>query len=385
MKKTYLIYSLVLLNVSLACSQKENHPPIEDFNKDLFSLEKIVDGIDIPWGMSFTSNNSFLVTDKKGILYHVSDGKKIIVEGTPEVVATRQGGLLDVAVDSNFKNNNKIYITASVSSSDKGSNTALYSAIFSENKLSKLKMLYKASPDSTEERHFGGSILVTKEYLFFTIGDRGNRDINPQNVSLDGGKIYRLNLDGSIPTSNPFYNVDSSKKAIWSYGHRNPQGIIKVTRNVGLNDYEIWIHEHGPRGGDEINIIKYPKKDEDPLKDRNYGWPKATYGINYSGSEITKNKKLEGVVDPFYYWIPSIAPSGMAIVNSDKYLNWNESLLVGSLSFRYLERLEFDENGITKREKLFPRIGRVRDVNISPDGFVVISVEGEGIFKVVPN
>ena len=130
MKKTYVIYSLVLLNVSLACSQKENHPPIEDFNKDLYSLEKIVDGIDIPWGMSFTSNNSFLVTDKKGILYHVSDGKKSIVEGTPEVIKTRQGGLLDVAVDSDFKNNNKIYITASVSSADKGSNTALYSAIF---------------------------------------------------------------------------------------------------------------------------------------------------------------------------------------------------------------------------------------------------------------
>ncbi len=380
MKKTYLIYTLVLLNVSLACSQKVNYPPIEDFNKDLYSLEKIVDGIDIPWGMTFTSNNSFLVTDKKGVLYHVSNGEKIVVEGTPEVIVTRQGGLFDVAIDSDFKNNNKIYITANISSSENGSNTALYSAIFLDNKLSKLKLLYNASPDSTEERHYGGSILVTKDYLFFTIGDRGNRDINPQNVSLDGGKIYRLNLDGSIPNSNPFYNVDSSKKAIWSYGHRNPQGIIK-----GLNEGEIWIHEHGPRGGDEINIINKPRPNEDPLKYRNYGWPKATYGINYSGSEITKNKKLEGVIDPFYYWIPSIAPSGMAIINSDKYPNWNESLLVGSLSLRYLERLEFNEDGITKREKLFPRIGRVRDVNISPDGFVIISVEGEGIFKIVPN
>ena len=380
MKKTYLIYTLVLLNVSLACSQKVNYPPIEDFNKDLYSLEKIVDGIDIPWGMTFTSNNSFLVTDKKGVLYHVSNGEKIVVEGTPEVIVTRQGGLFDVAIDSDFKNNNKIYITANISSSENGSNTALYSAIFLDNKLSKLKLLYNASPDSTEESHYGGSILVTKDYLFFTIGDRGNWDINPQNISLDGGKIYRLNLDGSIPNSNPFYNVDSSKKAIWSYGHRNPQGIIK-----GLNEGEIWIHEHGPRGGDEINIINQPRPNEDPLKYRNYGWPKATYGINYSGSEITKNKKLEGVIDPFYYWIPSIAPSGMAIINSDKYPNWNESLLVGSLSLRYLERLEFNENGITKREKLFPRIGRVRDVNISPDGFVIISVEGEGIFKVVPN
>ena len=217
MKKTYLIYTLVLLNVSLACSQKENYPPIEDFNKDLFNLEKIVDGIDIPWGMTFTSNDSFLVTDKKGVLYHVSNGEKTVVEGTPEVVVTRQGGLFDVAVDSDFKNNNKIYISANIRSSENGSNTALYSAVFLDNKLSKLKLLYNASPDSTEERHYGGSILVTKDHLFFTIGDRGNRDINPQNVSLDGGKIYRLNLDGSIPKSNPFYNVDSSKKAIWTY------------------------------------------------------------------------------------------------------------------------------------------------------------------------
>ena len=158
MKKTYLIYTLVLLNVSLACSQKENYPPIEDFNKDLFSLEKIVDGIDIPWGMTFTSNNSFLVTDKKGVLYHVSNGEKTVVEGTPEVVVTRQGGLFDVAVDSDFKNNNKIYISANISSSENGSNTALYSAVFLDNKLSKLKLLYNASPDSTEERHYGGSI-----------------------------------------------------------------------------------------------------------------------------------------------------------------------------------------------------------------------------------
>ena len=380
MKKAYIVFTLVLLNISFACSQKENYPPIEDFNKDLYSLEKIVDGIDIPWGMSFTSENSFLVTDKKGILYHVANGEKTIVEGTPEVVLTRQGGLLDVAVDSDFKNNNLIYISASIGSSDKGSNTALYSAIFSDNKLSKLKLLYKASPDSTEGRHFGGSILVTEEHLFFTIGDRGNRDINPQNITLDGGKIYRINLDGSIPKSNPFNKINNSKKAIWSYGHRNPQGIIN-----GLNEGEIWVHEHGPRGGDEINIINQPKPNEEPLEDRNYGWPKATYGINYSGSEITKNKKLKGVIDPFYYWTPSIAPSGMAMINSDKYPSWNKSLLVGSLSFRYLERLEFDENGITKREKLFPRIGRVRDVNISPDGFVIISVEGEGIFKVVPN
>ena len=379
MKKTNLFYTLLLLNVSFACSQIENYPPIEDFDENLFSLEKVVEGIEIPWGLSFTSNNSFLVTDKKGIMYHVSEGKKDVVEGIPEIISSRQGGLLDVAVDSNFVLNNKIYFTASVTESGSGSNTALFSAIFLNNKLSDLKTLYKASPDSKEERHYGGSILVTDEFIFFTIGDRGNRDINPQNISLDGGKVYRLNKDGSIPDSNPFNNTIDSKKAIWSYGHRNPQGIIR-----GLNEKEIWIHEHGPRGGDEINIIKDPIEDEDVLMDRNYGWPKATYGINYSGSEITKYQKMDNVIDPFYYWTPSIAPSGMAYVDSDIYPEWKNSILVGSLKFLYLERLEFDKNGVTKREKLFPGIGRVRDVNLGPDGYVYISVEAIGVFRILP-
>ena len=380
MKKTSLILSIIFLSISSACSQRENFPPIQDFDENSFELVKIVDGIDIPWGLAFTDKSSFLVTDKKGILYHVVDGKKKIIKGIPEIVFSRQGGLLDIAVDKNFSSNKIIYLTASVSDSDKGSNTSLYSAKFDGDSLIELKQLYKASPDSEEQRHFGGSILLKNQHIYFTIGDRGNRDANPQDLNLDGGKVYRLNLDGSIPKDNPFFDLENSKKAIWSYGHRNPQGIVS-----GINNDEIWIHEHGPRGGDEINIIKDPKTNEDTVRDRNYGWPKATYGINYSGSEITKNKTLDGVTDPFYYWTPSIAPSGMVMIKSSEiYSEWNNTLLIGSLSFRYLERLEFDNSGIIMREKLFPRIGRVRDVNLSPDGYVYISVEGEGIFKILP-
>ena len=379
MKKINLILYIIIFGISFSCAQSENPPKIEIGDESSIYLQKIVDGIDIPWGLSFTSNNSFLVTDKKGIMYHVLEGKKTIVNGVPEIILSRQGGLLDVAVDSNFNLNNKIYFTASVTESGTGSNTALYSAKFLNNKLSNLKLLYKASPDSNESRHYGGSILVTNDHIFFTIGDRGNRDVNPQNISLDGGKVYRLNKDGSVPDSNPFNNNINSKKAIWSYGHRNPQGIMK-----GLNSEEIWIHEHGPRGGDEINIIKNPIEGEDGLKDRNYGWPKATYGINYSGSEITKNQKMIDVIDPFYYWTPSIAPSGMAYIDSDIYKNWKNSILVGSLKFLYLERLEFNKNGVTKREQLFPGIGRVRDVNIGPDGHAYVSVEAIGIFKIIP-
>jgi len=380
MKKTSLILSIIFLSISSACSQRENYPPIQDSNENSFELVKIVDGIDIPWGLAFTDKSSFLVTDKKGILYHVVDGKKNIIKGIPKIVFSRQGGLLDVAVDKNFSSNQIIYLTASVSDSEKGSNTSLFSAKLDGDSLVDLKQLYKASPDSEEQRHFGGSILLKNQHIYFTIGDRGNRDINPQDLNLDGGKIYRLNLDGSIPDDNPFFDMENTKKAVWSYGHRNPQGIVD-----GFNNDEIWIHEHGPRGGDEINIIKEPKNNEDPVRERNYGWPKATYGINYSGSEITKNKTLDGVTDPYYYWTPSIAPSGMVMIkDSEIYSDWNNTLLIGSLSFRYLERLEFDNSGIIMREKLFPRIGRVRDVNLSPDGYVYISVEGEGIFKILP-
>ena len=380
MKKTSLILSIIFLSISSACSQKENYPPIQDSDENSFELVKIVDGIDIPWGLAFTDKSSFLVTDKKGILYHVVDGKKNIIKGIPKIVFSRQGGLLDVAVDKNFSSNQIIYLTASVSDSEKGSNTSLFSAKLDGDSLVDLKQLYKASPDSEEQRHFGGSILLKNQHIYFTIGDRGNRDINPQDLNLDGGKIYRLNLDGSIPDDNPFFDMENTKKAVWSYGHRNPQGIVD-----GFNNDEIWIHEHGPRGGDEINIIKEPKNNEDPVRERNYGWPKATYGINYSGSEITKNKTLDGVTDPYYYWTPSIAPSGMVMIkDSEIYSDWDNTLLIGSLSFRYLERLEFDNSGIIMREKLFPRIGRVRDVNLSPDGYVYISVEGEGIFKILP-
>ena len=380
MKKTSLILLIIFLSTSSACSQRENYPPIQDSYENSFELVKIVDGIDIPWGLAFTDKSSFLVTDKKGILYHVVDGEKKIIKGIPQIVFSRQGGLLDVAVDKNFSSNKTIYLTASVSDSNKGSNTSLYSAKFIGDSLIDLKQLYKASPDSEEQRHFGGSILLKNQHVYFTIGDRGNRDVNPQDLNLDGGKVYRLNLDGSIPKDNPFFDLENSKKAIWSYGHRNPQGIVS-----GLNNDEIWIHEHGPRGGDEINIIKDPKTNEDNVRDRNYGWPKATYGINYSGSEITKNKTLDGVTEPYYYWTPSIAPSGMVMIKSSEiYSDWNNTLLIGSLSFRYLERLEFDNSGIITREKLFPRIGRVRDVNLSPDGYVYISVEGEGIFKILP-
>ena len=383
MKKVNLIGILsIILSTSFSCAQSENPPFIEIGNESMIYLEKIVDGIDIPWGISFINKDEILITDKKGILYHVKNNKKTVVEGVPKVVENRQGGLLDVEVDKNFDKNNRIFITTSNSSNNtKDSNTALYSANYSNFKLSNLKLLYKANPDSDQYRHYGGKILVDDKYIYFTVGDRAGRDIYPQDLTKDGGKLYRLNLDGTIPKDNPFYNMKNAKKAVWSYGHRNPQGII-----FGIEPGDIMLHEHGPRGGDEINIIR--ERDsirEEPLLTRNYGWPLVSNGINYNGTSFTDLTSLEGTESPSYFWTPSIAPSGMVMLTSDVYNGWKGNLFVGSLRFRYLERIELIGNYVYKREKLLDRVGRVREVVQGPDGYLYVGIEKKGIFKIIPS
>ena len=242
MKKTSLILSIIFLSISSACSQRENYPPIQDSNENSFELVKIVDGIDIPWGLAFTDKSSFLVTDKKGILYHVEDGKKSIIKGIPKIVFSRQGGLLDVAVDKNFTSNQIIYLTASVSDSEKGSNTSLFSAKLDGDSLVDLKQLYKASPDSEEQRHFGGSILLKNQHIYFTIGDRGNRDINPQDLNLDGGKIYR---DG---WQNQLY-IREARRMISDYvmTQKNCERIEIINDPIGMAAY----------GMDSHNVKRY--------------------------------------------------------------------------------------------------------------------------------
>ena len=253
---------------------------------------------------------------------------------------------------------------------DEGGNTAIYSGTFEKFKINNMKLLYKAVPNTKKGQHFGSRIVFDdKGHLFFGVGDRGNRDVNPQDIKNDGGKIYRLNLDGSIPDDNPFVNKQGAKKAVYTYGNRNPQGLIfhPITG-------ELWEHEHGPKGGDEINIIE---------KGKNYGWPVITYGINYSGTSITDKREMPGMEQPLYYWVPSIAPSGMAFSTSDIYKDWKGDLFVGSLKFKYLERLVIRDKKVIKREKILDEIGRVRNVKEGPDGYLYIGVDGKGILKVI--
>jgi glucose/arabinose dehydrogenase len=371
--KTFGYYSVILFfTLYLSCAQ-DNPPFIESPSEINYSYETVVDGIDIPWGMAFISESDFLATEISGTLYRVVNGKKIVVEGLPELYVRGQGGLLDVALHPDYINNNLIYMTISSNTEgdSEGGNTALYSAILDGNSLKDVKLLYKATPNTKKGQHWGSRIVFDQEgHLYFGVGDRGNRDVNPQDISRDGGKIYRLNIDGSIPKDNPFVGKENAKEAVFSYGHRNPQGMVTHPKTG-----EIWEHEHGPKGGDEINIIK---------PGVNYGWPTITYGINYSGTPITDKTSMPNMAQPFYYWVPSIGPSGMAFSSSGVYPDWTDNLFAGSLKFEYLERLVIENNKVVKREKVLDKIGRVRNIVEGPDGYLYVGVEGKGILKIVP-
>lgn len=362
--KTLSLYLFVLIS-TLSCAQDKN--PINTKN----THQIIVPELNNPWGFVFLPDGSILINEKEGKIIHYTNNKKIEITGLPEIYVRGQGGLLDIALHPDFKNNGWIYFSyASPKGENNGGNTAIMRAKIKNNILIDKQLLYKAEPNTTKGQHFGSRIVFDKNgYLFFTIGERGARDVNPQDLSKDGGKVYRLNDDGSVPKDNPFINTKGAKKAIWSYGHRNPQGM-----ELHPDTKEIWTHEHGPKGGDEINIIQ---------KGKNYGWPVITYGKNYSGTSITDKTKQKGMEQPLHYWTPSIAPSGMAFINSKKYGDWNGSLLVGSLKFTYLDRCEIKNGKVVKEERLLDGIGRVRSIEQGPDGFIYVGVENLGIVKLI--
>ena len=363
--KLRLLFPCLILICTLTCAQDKN--PINTEN----SYEIIVSDLNIPWGFTFLPDGSILINEKAGELIHFKDGQKTKILGLPEIYVRGQGGLMDIALHPNYTEHNWIYFSyASSEGEGEGGNTAIARAKLNGNRLDNLEILYKATPNTKKGQHFGSRIVFDKnDYLFFTIGERGNREVNPQDLTRDCGKVYRLNADGSIPTDNPFVDEPNVKKAIYSYGHRNPQGITLHPKTK-----EIWTHEHGPKGGDEINIIESGK---------NYGWPVISYGVNYSGSKFTELSEKEGMEQPMHYWVPSIAPSGMAFIDSDKYGDWNGNLLVGSLKFKYLDMCSLKDNKVIKEERLLDGLGRVRCIEQGPGGYIYVGIEDLGIVKLI--
>ena len=346
----------------------DNIPLIEDQKN--YTVTPVVEGLSIPWGMDWLPNGTMIYTEKEGKMF-LYDGKTSTeIKNVPDVYVRGQGGLLDVIVHPDFFANNTIYFSyASSMGGGDGGNTTIASAVLDKNSLTNIKVLYKAEPNTKKGQHFGSRFAWgTDGKLYFSMGERGERDVNPQDITRDGGKIYRINEDGSIPEDNPFVGIKDAKTAAYTYGNRNPQGLLRhpVTGQIIAN-------EHGPQGGDEINIIKAGV---------NYGWPVISYGINYDGTDFTDITTKEGMAQPIYYWVPSIAPSGFAVINNESYADWNGNFLVGSLKFQYLEMLYMDGDQVSKREKLVDGIGRLRNVKMGPDGHIYVGVEGKGIYKI---
>ncbi|WP_445382612.1 PQQ-dependent sugar dehydrogenase [Robiginitalea sp. IMCC43444] len=371
MRNSMVCICFFVVMTFVSCAQDPENKVNVPENK-VVSAELVVDGLQIPWGMAFLPDGGMLITEKSGELIRFKDGQKTTIGNLPEIYNRGQGGLMDLELHPDYSENGWIYLSyASPEGAEKGGNTAIARARLQGNQLADLEVLYKAGPNTIRGQHFGSRIEFDSDgYLYFSIGERGERDVNPQDINRDCGKIYRLHDDGRIPADNPFIDSPEARPAIYTYGNRNPQGMARHPQTG-----EIWIHEHGPRGGDEINIVK---------KGANYGWPLVTYGINYSGTPITDQTEMEGTEQPIHYWVPSIAPSGMCFVTSERYPDWNGNLLVGSLSFQYLERLELDGNTVVKREKLLDGMGRVRNVRQGPDGFIYVAIEGKGIYRLVP-
>jgi len=344
-----------------------------------YQTKTVTSDVEIPWGMAQLPSGDILVSERKGKLRLIRNGKLVeqSISGLPKIHSKGQGGLLDLELHPNFANNNWLYITySSPEGKGAGSNTALIRAKLNveQMRLEQVETLYKGEDNTTKGQHFGSRIAFDgKGYVFFSIGDRGARDVKPQNLSLDGGKIYRLHEDGRIPNDNPFVNASDfpkAKTATFSYGHRNPQGLA-LNPATG----EMWSQEHGPRGGDEVNLIQAGK---------NYGWPVISYGINYNGTKFTDLTAKAGMEQPLHYWDPSIAPSDMVFVTSDKYPQWQGKLLIGSLKFNYVVLLDIDKQSVTGQSKLFDGIGRVRSLLQGQDGYLYVGTDGDGVKRIEP-
>ena len=340
-------------------------------------VQTVATGLQNPWGLAFLPEGRFLVTERPGRLRVVEpDGSLgVPVVGLPKIAAGGQGGLLDVLLDSDFARNRQLYLCyAEPAATGSGNSTALARASLSADntRLENFKVIFSQQPKVASSAHFGCRIVESRApgvggqadgKLFLTLGDRFSRMSDAQKLDNHHGKVVRIHKDGSVPTDNPFVGKVGALPEIWSYGHRNLQGAVLAPDGV------LWTHEHGPQGGDEINL---------PKAGANYGWPVITYGESYGGGKIGEGLTSKaGMEQPLHYWVPSIAPSGMVFLTSERYGKaWQGNLLVGSLKFGYLDRIELSRpyaGQVVRESKLMADTGeRIRDVRQGPDGLLYV-------------
>ena len=328
-------------------------------------VETVAKGLDRPWGLAFLPDGEMLVTEKPGTLRHVATDGTVSkpLSGVPKVVATGQGGLLDVALDPEFSSNRLVYLTYS-EPGEGGASTAVARGKLGENGLDDVEVIFRQEPKVQGGNHFGSRLAFAPDgTLFVTLGERFQFD-PAQDLASDLGKIVRINPDGSIPKDNPFVGKENARPEIWSYGHRNPQGAA-IHPETG----KLWETEFGPRGGDELNI---------PKAGSNYGWPVVSWGMHYNGKDIPDPPTHPEFADAIYHWDPVISPSGISFYTADAIPAWKGNLLIAGLSEQAIVRLTLDGEKVTGEERI-PLGARIRDVQQAPDGSVyALTDEGDG-------
>jgi len=351
-----------------------------------YQITKIATGLGIPWGMSFQSQNEILFTERKGRLGIVSidSGEVNYLSGLPDIIANGQGGLMDVAKPTNNEISDWTYFTyvKPIDGAGNGETTLARAhiskeGIFDWQDLLVTHSLFGVIFDVTgiawgSDRHFGSRIAFDDTHLYFSVGDRGNRP-NGQNLETHAGSILRLNVDGSVPKDNPFVDVEGARNEIWSYGHRNPQGLVWD----GINQ-RLWSIEHGPRGGDELNLI---------ARGGNYGWPVISYGKEYTSFRaVGEGTHKEGMEQPKKFYIPSIAPGSLIQYSGDSFPEWKGNLFAGALKLRHINRIELDQEGnAIAEERLMEDLNeRIRALLQSPEGWIYFSTDSGNIYVIKP-
>lgn len=341
-------------------------------------LTQVVDGLEFPWSIAFLPDERMLVTEKPGRLHIVDGGELVEVSGLPDIQATNQGGLLDVLPHYNFEANNYVYLTYSEPGEDGDTYTALGRGELTGNSLENFEVIFRQDRASSPGRHYGSRLAWSPDgYLFMSIGDRGANPPRAQDLDDHAGTLLRLNDDGSAADNNPFAGQDGALPEIYSYGHRNIQGLY-IDQDTG----DIWATEHGPRGGDELNFIE---------PGNNYGWPTATKGRDYGTEDVfpdAEARSLENMTDPVYEFLPTHSPSGLVKVTSEHFPNWEGNLLVGGLRGERIRRVVLDDlEVIHEEELLLKEIGRIRDVRQGPDGYYYVINDGgdAGIYRIEPD
>jgi glucose/arabinose dehydrogenase len=321
-----------------------------------YSIETVVEGFDHPWSISFLPDGDFLVTTRPGEIYRVTPAgdKGLALTGTPAAYVAGQGGYFDAIPDPDFAANKTVYLSYAGGTPEANGTTVIRATLGAEG-FENTEVIYSTMPTKDTAAHYGGKLAFLADgTLMVTTGDGFEYREAAQNKNSQLGKVIRINSDGSVPADNPFVNGGGDPK-VYSYGHRNPQGLAVDTATG-----DIYVHEHGPKGGDELNLI---------APAANYGWPAVTFGENYSGAYVSPLKTYSGVTDPLHYWVPSIAPSGLAYYDGEVFPEWKGDLFVGALVDQEVRRLDLENGKVLAEETLFSEIAeRIRDVRVGPDG-----------------